>query len=324
MTQADSSAIERMLVRIFGDQSTRWERTAEGVSTEVYRIRRGEQRFYLRLPVDEKSGFAAQAAVHAELRRLGVAVPEIVHYDPFDEGLRRAVLVTTEVPGRPMISYGPGGRGFLDDPGATELSSIYRAAGRDLALVNQVPVDGFGWIRDDHGELPLRAEHPDFGRWIGRFDTAPLRNLGFGADTVLRIERIVAAEVRQAPAHGRLAHGDFYVSHVFHQDGQYTGMIDFGDIQGSNRWHDLATFRLSDPNRNTTLEDAAVPHLEAGYAEVAGEPPDFHERIQGTAITIMAERLTRQYREEGEAALRQASFRIFLHHLRRLLREPAG
>jgi aminoglycoside phosphotransferase (APT) family kinase protein len=65
----------------------------------------------------------------------------------------------------------------------------------------------------------------------------------------------------------RLAHGDFYVSHVFHRDGRYTGIIDFGDIQGSNGWHDLATFRLSDPDLDSP-EDAAVPHLEAGYAEV--------------------------------------------------------
>jgi len=62
-------------------------------------------------------------------------------------------------------------------------------------------------------------------------------------------------------------------------------------------------------------EEAAVPHLEAGYAEVADVPPDFRARVLGTAVTIMAERLVRQYLAEGEAARARASFRIFLHHL---------
>ncbi|GAB3768855.1 phosphotransferase family protein [Microlunatus parietis] len=322
MTETDPSAIDRMLRRIFGG-GTRWERVMEGVSTEVYRIVHGTQRFYLRWPAGERSSFAAEAAVHTELRRIGVTVPEILHCDSFDEDVLRPVLITSEIPGRPMIGYGSNGGRIIDVPAPADLSRIYRAAGRDLALVNQVSVEGFGWIRDDHGEWPLQAEHRDFASWIGRFDAGPLRNLGFGREAVREVGRIVDAESAEAPARGRLAHGDFHVSHVFHQDGRYSGIIDFGDIQGSNGWHDLATFRLSDPELDS-VEDAAVPHLEAGYIEVAGEAPDFRERVRGTAVTIMAERLTRQHLAEGDAALRRGSFRIFLHHLRRLLDEPAG
>ncbi|MBO0879250.1 MAG: aminoglycoside phosphotransferase family protein [Mycobacterium sp.] len=323
MSEADPSALDRLLGRIFGRGSVRWERTSDGVSTEVYRIFRGEQTFYLRLPVDDPGSFAAEAAVHTELRRLGAAVPEVVHYELFDDELRRSVLVTTEIPGGPMISYGDGGLVHTGVPTAEALPRIYRAAGRDLALVNQIAVDGFGWIQNRQAGWPLYAEHRDFASWLAGFDAATLRHLGFSDADVDQVEQIVADEVQHAPSpgNGRLAHGDFCVSQVFHRDGQYTGMIDFGSIQGSNGWHDLATFRLSDPEQDLP-EDAAVPHLEAGYAEVADISPDVHVRVRGTAVTIMAERLVRQYLAEGEAARKRASFRIFLHHLQRLLREP--
>ena len=322
MPEADPLAVDRLLGRIFGGRSFRFERTSDGVSTQVYRIFRGEQIFYLRLPVDTPGSFAAEAAVHSELRRLGATVPEIVHYELFDEELRRSVLVTTEIPGGPMISYGGHGVVKTGAPAREALPKIYRAAGRDLALVNQIAVDGFGWIQNRQTGWPLHAGHRDFGSWLADFDAATLRQLEFSHADVDRVEQIVADEVRHAPppGHGRLAHGDFYVSQVFHRDGHYTGMIDFGSIQGSNGWHDLATFRLSDPEQDMP-EDAAVPHLEAGYAEVADVPPDFRARVLGTAVTIMAERLVRQYLAEGEAARARASFRIFLHHLHQLMRE---
>lgn len=314
MPEADPAAIDRLLRRIFGSPSFHAERTPDGVSTEVYRISRGEQTFYLRLPGDHPVSFAAEAAVHTELRRRGAAVPEIVHYEPFDEELRRSVLVTTEIPGGPMST---------DVPAPDALPRIFRAAGRDLALVNQIAVDGFGWIQNRQVGWPLSAEHRDFARWMADFDAATLRRLEFSPAEVEQVEHIVADEVRHAPpaGHGLLAHGDFYVGVVFHRDGRYTGIVDFGSIQGSNGWHDLATVRLSGPKQEI-LEAAAVPHLEAGYAEVAGVLPDFRARVLGTAVTIMAERLVSLYLEEGEAARERASFRIFLHHLHRLLREP--
>ncbi|HVX44683.1 MAG TPA: phosphotransferase [Mycobacteriales bacterium] len=313
MPEADRAAVDRLLRRVLGG-SFRFERTVEGVSTEVYRIARGEDTFYLRLPLDYPPTFAAEAAVYTELRRRGVAVPEVVHYELLADEVGRSALVTTEIPGGPMTD---------DAPSAEALPRIYRAAGRDLAVINQIAVDGFGWIQNREVGWPLQAEHRDFGRWLAEFDAGILRHLNFGFTEVERVEQIVADEVRHAPTSGRLAHGDFYLGAVFHRDGRYTGMIDFGSIQGGNGWHDLATVRLFDPEMDLP-EDATIPHLEAGYAEITGMPLDFHARVHGTAVTIMAERIVRQYSEEGEAARRRASFRIFLHHLHRSVRESNG
>lgn len=324
-SDVDHAALDQTISRIFGRPSIRWERTLDGVATQVFRIFHGGQRFYLRLAEDETSNLAAEAAVHSELRRRGVAVPEVVHYEPFDEGLGRSVLVTTEVPGRPMASYGDGGAVVsIDVPPPAALPVIYRAAGRDLALVNQIAVDGFGWMRWDGDGLPLRAEHRDFASWAADFDASMIRRFEFSEAEVHQARQIVAEQLQQAPpaGHGLLAHGDFDVSQVFHRDGVYTGMIDFGGIKGSNGWYDLATFRLFDPGQNIP-EEAVIPHLEAGYAEVAPLPPDYHSRVLGTAVMIVADRLIRGYQRNGEAVLSLGWFRNLSHHLHLLLREAA-
>jgi aminoglycoside phosphotransferase (APT) family kinase protein len=321
-SEVDAGALDRTITQIFGSARTRWERTPDGVATEVFRIFRDRNTFYLRLAEDDASSLSVEASVHTELRRLGVNVPEVVHYEPFDEGLRRSVLVTTEIPGRPMASYGVGGALVSTDlPDAADVPRIYRAAGRDLALVNQVAVDGFGHIQRDGNGWPLRAEYQDFALWAAAdFDPLAIQRFGFSEAEARQVERIVADDRRQAPPAGQglLAHGDFDVSQVFHRDGEYTGMIDFGGIKGSNGWYDLATFRLCDPQL-AIPEEATIPHLEAGYAEVANLSPDHQWRVHGTAVTIVAGRLSRGYRRDGEIARAQSWFRDHCQHLRQLL-----
>lgn len=61
-----------------------------------------------------------------------------------------------------------------------------------------------------------------------------------------------------------LVHGDFDVSHIFHLNGRYSGLIDLGEIRGNNRLFDLATFALFDgsPDR------MAYSYLLEGYREM--------------------------------------------------------
>src|SRR5947209_11250902 len=71
----------------------------EGVSTHVYRIKRSEEIFYLRVLPEEGATFAPEVEAHALLRRAGVRVPEVVYWDDLDPGLSRAVMLTTEIEG---------------------------------------------------------------------------------------------------------------------------------------------------------------------------------------------------------------------------------
>ena len=60
------------------------ERAEAGVSTPVYRISRGGTTLYLRLAEGPGAGLAPEALAHDLLRALGVRVPEVIHFEPFN------------------------------------------------------------------------------------------------------------------------------------------------------------------------------------------------------------------------------------------------
>jgi hypothetical protein len=66
-----------------------------------------------------------------------------------DTELRRSVMVTSEIPVRPIEAG--------DRPEA--IRAVYLEAGRDLAAINQIGVEGFGWIARDGAPWPLQGEH---------------------------------------------------------------------------------------------------------------------------------------------------------------------
>ena len=136
---------------------------------------------FLRLAEEDGESMAAEAWVHGELRRLGASVPEVVAVDD-DRLLGRSFMVTTAMPGRPVPPERP--------PAAAVI-----AAGRDLALIGSIAVEGTGFVRRT-GAVP------------------PLRGRDGGGPAVL-------------------AHGDFDPTHVFAARGTYAGIIDFGEIRGA-------------------------------------------------------------------------------------------
>ena len=61
-----------------------------------------------------------------------------------------------------------------------------------------------------------------------------------------------------------LVHGDFDISHIFHANGRYSGLLDLGEIRGNNRLYDLATFVIF-----YGLPDIiAYSYLLEGYREI--------------------------------------------------------
>lgn len=59
-----------------------------------------------------------------------------------------------------------------------------------------------------------------------------------------------------------LVHGDFDISHIFHTEGKYSGIIDFGEIRANNRLYDLATFASFNQSRRL------YSYLLKGYCEI--------------------------------------------------------
>jgi aminoglycoside phosphotransferase (APT) family kinase protein len=270
--------IERVAAGIVGCASAlAVTRVADGHSTFVYRVLHGETTWYLRVLPEAGESFAPEARVHALLRARGVRVPDVVSCEDRNPLLGRSVMLTTEIPGRPIRPDLPSDR----------LRAILIEAGRDLARINRIPVAGFGWIVRDTPTATLAAEVPtyrDFALEAIEERLAYLAGHGLlGVRQVDAVRRIIAERAAWLDTrHAFLAHGDFDATHIFHDGGRYTGIIDFGEIRGTDPFYDLGHFFME--NR------AFLPDLLMGYGEIAPLPPDAMARIHFASLFIRIRR----------------------------------
>jgi len=265
------------------------ERVTEGLSTRVYRIHRAGETFYLRVLPEVGASFAPEAYAHTLLRARGVKVPEVIYVERYNAALERSVMVTTAIVGQHI--------GHCRDMAAARQALV--AAGRDLAIINSVPVDGFGWIARDSGDTTrLEAEFASYRAFafnqleenLTLLGASALRPAGIVA--VRRtIERYDALFDAEDAGQARLAHGDFDATHIYQQEGRYTGVIDFGEIRGADPCYDLGHVKLHDGEK---LSIPMRPYLLEGYACVAPLPADALQRITLTSLIIAIKALSRQ------------------------------
>lgn len=280
------------------------ERTADGVSTPVFRIHRGGVRLYLRLAESPEANLAPEVLAHGLLRDRGVRVPEVVYFESFNAALGRSVMVTTEIVG------GPIGVMHCD----IDVGAVLREAGRELALIHTIPVEGFGWIRRDR----LDATRLQGGQHTLR--TFALEDLPshFAALTgvltageISTLDRAIAdGAALLATKNAVLVHGDLDASHIFHQQGEYSGIIDFGEIRGADPLYDLGHFALHDGEK---IPCRVLPSLLAGYGEVTPLPPDAEPRVWLWSLLIGVRALARSiarpqsaYHDHLRSAIRRA------------------
>ena len=280
---------------IFPTKPLRVERVTEGVSTHVYRIVFQRETFYLRVLPEEGASFAPEVAVHTRLRQLQVKVPEVIYFDHYYEPLQRSVMVTTEIKGIPISES--------SELSQNELAAIAGEAGRDLARINSVKVEGFGWVKRDLPDTDIehiRAEWATdraFMLAYWKFDLAYLGKHVLHASEVVALERICAYyDFLLDDEQGYLAHGDFDTTHIFQANGRYTGIIDFGEIRGANRCYNLGHFHIRDG------EYISYSHwldVIRGYSEVALLLPHYEQAIRFAGILINVRALVRNLQKRS-------------------------
>jgi len=274
-----------MSERFFGQRTpVTWERMTDGVSTVVYRATRGDEHFYLRILPEKEATFALEVRAHQLAREARCAVPEVLFYEAFDPDFGRSLMLTTEIPGRPLTAETP--------PDVAR--EAVRAAGRDLARINRIPVEGFGWIRRSMSDVPetLSAETVDLGDMV-MYDYVHLILTLPAAGGVPGLEKTVLQrcidqacyDLEGSASPSRLAHGDLDTSHIFIHDDRYSGIIDFGEIRGMPPYYDLGHHRMHDAER---LPYSTLGWLLEGYTEVAPLPDEAPARIRAWSLLIAA------------------------------------
>jgi aminoglycoside phosphotransferase (APT) family kinase protein len=288
----DIRLIEALVAQVFPRTVPAYvERVEEGVSTYVYRIYRGNELFYLRVLPEVNASFAPEVYVHELLRAKDVKVPEVVYFEHYNEAVQRSVMVTTAIKGKHIGRY----------PVNEVNRNVLVEAGRDLAVINSIPVQGFGWIKRDSSKVTaLEAELPTYRAFV--FEQLE-EDLAFLGEHVLNIKEIKAIreiidrfdawlDAEQA----WLAHGDFDATHIYQEHGCYTGIIDFGEIRGGDPFYDLGHFQVHD---GETLPARVLPYLLAGYREVVHLPPDYEQRIHFSSLLIAIRTLARSMKKRS-------------------------
>lgn len=286
----DIQRVKAVVNRLFPARDTQVERVMSGISTYVYRILSQDQAYYLRVLPDAEASFTPEVAALTRLRQHQVTVPEIIHYEDYNKMLGRPVMVETEIRGL-ALSQSSFSREVL--------AKVVVEAGRDLARINSLTVDGFGWVNVKRAQpARLRAQWPTFRAFAlaSRVsDLAYLRTHVLKPEEYARLERVLVCydglldDIKQ----GYLAHGDLDSTHIFQERGSYTGIIDFGEVRGAGRWYDLAHFRIRDGARPPFQLFQA---LERGYTEITPLPSDYEPILRFTSVLINLRALSRAFR----------------------------
>ena len=276
-----------LLKRVFPTGVTQVERVTEGASTWVYRILHGKETFYLRVLPEVGVSFAPEVAVHVQARNLGVKAPDVIWYEHYYEPVERSVVVITEVPGRPLSES--------SGLGQSEVDAILVEAGRDLAHINSIPVEGFGWLSRERPGVTLRAPEPSYHAFALEYWEADLAYLATsGTLHPFEIERLRQTCARYdrwlVASESTLAHGDFDATAIYQRDGRYTGIIDFGEARGADRWYDLGHYHMRD---GEYLSAPTMRPLVRGYSEVAPLPRACGRRICFASLLINVRALSR-------------------------------
>ena len=267
------------------------ERVPQGVSTYVYRLYCGDIRYYLRVLPEEGASFAPEARVLELLHERGISVPQVIYYSHRERSLGQSVLVTTEIPGRALAEVGI----------REHTAAVLFEAGRMLATINSLPVDGFGWVaRNQECVTALRAEHATFRAFVLENLDEHLRTLEAFVLTPPEVAQLRGLlhhyDAWLEPGPAVLAHGDFDVTPIFQHGRHCSGIIDFGEIRGAHQWYDLGHFHFHD---GETVPGPLMPWLLAGYRTVSALPDDALQRIAFAALLIGQRSLARLLQKHG-------------------------
>jgi aminoglycoside phosphotransferase (APT) family kinase protein len=248
----------------------------------VYRAAVDDVCYYLRLAEEASQDLTTDALVLERLHTLGARVPEIIAAAPPTAASPRSWMIMTEIPGHSIAES------CTDD----EARQAAFAAGRDVAVINSVPVSGFGWLRRD-GTEQLSAELPSYSRFVLSYLPKPWPGtLGelFDRHQLDSLHELAAGEKDRPLRSGHLVHGDLDVTHIYSHSGHYSGIIDFGEMRGADVYFDLGHFLLHD---GETRPARLFSSFLAGYLQVSPLPDGYYQAIRKSAILLGLRQLSR-------------------------------
>ncbi len=273
----------------------------ENFSTDVFKLVRGNSTLYLRiLPLNEN--VEPQYFVHELLLEKGVKVPKAIcckrNMEIFDN---RDVMITEELKGKSMLE--------MENSLKEDIKKqIFIEAGMDLARINEIEVEKYGDICDVRNGKLIGVED-SYEKYTLERVPKKLRSL---------VEKEIISEVLSEKLwkyisnnkdllhiknHPFLAHGDFHIEHIYQNEENYSGIIDFGDIRGTTKYHDLSFFY--------TFFRKYFDYLLEGYQKIYKLPDKYMNHIFLEALVYGIFKLDWLSDNIPESAKRSLIFNLF-------------
>lgn len=254
----------------FNDYSI--EEVNDGVSTNVFKLINSET-YYLKI-LSDKNWLSAIVLVNRLLLEQNINIPEIEYVLEESSLLdNKGFYIEKELKGKTV----------KDDPTLSkeQLDSIIIEAGKDLANINSIMVKGVGWM-EGVKEEELYSRGKDYNDFIVRNVPNMLKHLRhvkiLSRKQIRKINRYIIKHqyLLDTKDTSYLAHGDFCTEHIYHINGKYSGIIDFGDIRGTSKYHDLAHFYLYNREHFKSLVE--------GYNSIYKLPNNYMDKVIVEAV----------------------------------------
>lgn len=231
-----------------------------GSANEVYVVTTHEENDYIvRIRHYGEVPFAQEAWALEQARQVGAPVARVHKVgDWVIDGLPRDIMVQDRLPGTPLDET-------LASLSPEQQAEVFRQTGAALAKIHRIPVGGF-YRRHAGGSW-------DFYDWDSLMESAirdrtaetlALVRAGLPHEEVSAgLGLLQSYRANFSCEQPVLCHGDFHPAHLLADtSGNLTGIVDFGDFQGSHPIHDIAYLTLVYP---ATPLDA----LKEGYGSPA-------------------------------------------------------
>ena len=247
------------------------------MSTNVFRINADNSIFYLRIRDNNDTNILFEINTYKLLKSLDVKVPDVIYFEESSKLFGAPFMIVTEISGEPLYT----------DNEAVQKKVLFEA-GKDLATVNRIQGDGFGWITEMQG-LKIKANYQTYSEFtLNEIDShvKAIRDAELVTESESQaIENLISSNTLYLDYQiGHLAHGDFDLSHIYHMDDVYTGIIDFGDIRVSSIYYDIAHLYLYSGQK-------PMDYLLEGYSTIIKLPEDFLSRVKSEAFFIAMSKL---------------------------------
>lgn len=217
-----------------------FKRIYSGIESEVYVGSNGSKKIVLKYNQTKAGGYYnIEESVYKELEKRGIKAPRFVF-----SNTDKNILMISFIEGKEL-------NGNYD---LFERKSIWKGVANNLSLLRNIKCSGFGKIKEvtPRGLFKgvLNNWNDFFGKTADFIFSAKNANVITSEEIKLLHNYWKENESKINLKKGFVVHGDFCMDHIWTNNKEYSGLIDFGDAFIGDSLMDLAYFRFKEINKD--------------------------------------------------------------------------